>query len=447
MSGLGVRRWRVLAVFALAVAVTAPWAADPAQSSAATTHVAGYELDPSFGHGGAVQIDPPWDDVDQIAVLADGSALLRVGRLNELGQLVSSGVAKLRADGTLDPTFAASSDTPGIVDVGGAWQQLSVMSDGRFFVHMRQYTATGEPDTSFGVDGNIGTEPGVALSAPLVRVVETANHGIVLVVDDFGLDECYVMSIDAAGMLERPFTALPGKCTSAEAVTLPDGTRVVVVQGDTYRLFALTADGHLDASAGGGDGVIDTDLASRFFALTGAVATSEGKVVVLEIDDFDSSLVSRLSLDGTVDTTFGPTGGGGVGVFGLARSLSIDAGDSLTLEVGQSWDFSTQAALVRLTADGRLDWQFNEHGLVAGWLSVDELGLAAQSWAQPAASYGDSGLLISFVVWSAEDQMEHTLLALLRPQQPTPPTPPNPLLLNSGATVTAYPIRLGIVDG
>jgi uncharacterized delta-60 repeat protein len=442
----------MLAVVALTVAVAAPWAPDRVLSSPVTPHVAGYELDPSFGNGGITVLPPMWNTVTQIVVLADGSSLLRVDRINELQQFVSTGVAKLRPDGKLDPTFAASSDTPGVVDVGEAWQRLTVMSDGSFFVHLRRYTATGEPDTAFGVNSYIGTEPGVTLSAGLARLVETTDHGIVLIVGDYGLDECYVMSIDTDGMLEMPtFTALPGMCLRAEAVTMPDGRRVVVAQGDTYRLFPLTADGRLDPAFGGGDGVIDTDLLSRFFGMTAAVATSDGKVVVLEIDDFDASLVQRVGLDGNIDTTFGRGGDGLVTVFGLARSMSIDATDALTLEVGQSWDFFSQAALVRLTVDGWVDWRFNERGVLPGWLSVSELGLAAPSHAQAAAGYGALGLLICYMV-SSENVPAHTMLALLRPQlsppPPPPPVPPEPtaLLLNSGATVTAYPIRLGVVE-
>jgi hypothetical protein len=181
-------------------------------NSAAGAQVHSYELVNSFGRGGLVDFDSS-STIRQLQTLPDGSVLVVLDRYDTLGQYVSR-IAKLRPDGTLDTTFAVTSSTPGFLDVGSAYGSLLVRSAGHLLFGTRQYTASGEVDTSFGVDGYVA-HLGVHLSVRLAAFVETSDHSLVMIAEGIDLNHCYIMSVSATGNLETPYPVLPASCHKA----------------------------------------------------------------------------------------------------------------------------------------------------------------------------------------------------------------------------------------
>jgi uncharacterized delta-60 repeat protein len=230
--------------------------------------------------------------------------------------------------------------------------------------------AVGNADPAFGV-GAARVEVLVPHAAGGFGVEVLADNRIVVLV---GGDT--VLRFAADGTLDPTFGGGDGVASLAgrfaeELAIAPDGR--VVVSGAVYnpeiedvrvRAARLTTAGTLDASFGGGDGVYDGP--SGYF---GAVAVQpDGKVLVTgtvvdpdpENPDDDDTFVMRLRADGTPDPAFG--GGDGIVHVGVGfeqdstGGIAVDAQGRVVVAAVQ---YSTYTfAPYRLKPDGTLDKYF-----------------------------------------------------------------------------------------
>jgi uncharacterized delta-60 repeat protein len=152
------------------------------------------------------------------------------------------------------------------------------------------------------------------------------------------------------------------------------------------------ADGSLDTGFGGGDGIVTTSISAGDDKAHGLALQADGKIIVVGETSGNGKdfAVLRYNADGSLDTSFG--GGDGIvttdfagGSFDVAYRVVVQA-DGRIVVGGASGSGTTDFAVARYLADGSLDTSFSGDGKqtvdLAG--SVDEgFGLALDA---PAAS-------------------------------------------------------------
>jgi uncharacterized delta-60 repeat protein len=121
-----------------------------------------------------------------------------------------------------------------------------------------------------------------------------------------------------------------------------------------------TADGVLDTSFGGGDGIVTTPVGNGYDSAAGAAIDSAGRIVVAgssyRVDQYDF-VVARYTSTGVLDASFG-TGGIVTTDFGLGSSLAegvaVDSDDRI-VAVGAAYNGSDYVfAVARYNTDGSL---------------------------------------------------------------------------------------------
>ncbi|MEZ6095169.1 MAG: delta-60 repeat domain-containing protein [Pirellulaceae bacterium] len=216
-------------------------------------------------------------------------------------------------------------------------------------------------------------------------------------------------------------------------VVQPDGKVLVGVYnggsnnlaGD-YALIRYNADGSLDTTFGGGDGVVKLDPS---FGLgndgLGEIALqSDGKIVVsgyIRNGSFYALGLSRFNSDGTIDTTFG--GGDGVVVTPVGSSdygfqMEIQSDGKLVVAGRLNNNFG----VVRYDSNGVLD---RHYGMVA-WATSPPTGLAAPTtrgmWLSnrmERLSWPDMGWLVARInsVWCGTTAMARWTRPSVHPER------------------------------
>ncbi|WP_298622295.1 DUF4347 domain-containing protein, partial [uncultured Zoogloea sp.] len=154
-----------------------------------------------------------------------------------------------------------------------------------------------------------------------------------------------------------------------------------------FLLMRYNVDGTLDTSFGGGDGMVTTAIGSGDDEAHAVALQSEGRILVAGFTQNglhrDFALVRYLA-DGTLDTSFG--GGDGIVTTDLGGGSGDEAWSMVVQTDGRIVLGGTSAsnfALVRYNTDGSLDTSFSGDGMVsvdiAGGSSDNGYGLALQS--------------------------------------------------------------------
>lgn len=289
-------------------------------------------LDPRFGTGGITMIDLGSEqDLASAVAIGPGGEIIVVGETFRGATGHDSAVARLRPDGSLDPTFADEgrliwplSTTHTLDDRARA---ITVDSFGRIVVagyrntgypgwedtYVARLTPEGDPDATFGTNG-----------------VVTSNAG--------GNEFPRWVALDA---LDR---IVVGLACSFDACLVRHGP-----------------DGAPDVTFGGGGAVV-LDLGGIDEALDFALQP-DGKILVVgSTHSPDRKIaVARVDAVGTFDPTFGVTG---VVTVDLgpgeeeARAIAFGPDESIYLAGGSHSGTSSALAIVRLDRDGRRDPTF-----------------------------------------------------------------------------------------
>ena len=257
-----------------------------------------------------------------------------------------------------------------------------------------RYNMDGSLDASFGGgDGKVTTSLSLS-SADIAYSVTLQPDGKILVAGEIyqgTTSDFALVRYNADGSLDTTFGGGDGIVTTPIGAGSEDGTSVAVqsdgkilVAGfsdngtdNDFAVVRYNADGSLDASFGGGDGIVTTSVGLSHDQASGMQILSDGKILVsgttVTSGNSDFALV-QYNADGTLDTSFG----GGDGIVVTAASSGTDQALSLAVQsdgkilvggysaVGGSWDFT----VVRYNADGTLDTSFSGDGIATAALGA-----------------------------------------------------------------------------
>lgn len=301
-------------------------------------------LDSAFGSGGIVITDFSGGDdyARDVAVQTDGKIILGGSSDGEFG------LARYRADGTLDSTFGTGGFvTTAVTSDQDVIRGIVIRNDGRIVVTgfcgssgaydfcLARYRPNGALDTTFGSEGLVITDIGASDESrgilitsggklvvcgftQMVRgtqdmvlarynangTLDTTWDGDGIAVTDFGAsDVCRAMALQGNG-----------KVVAAGYTGVGGGAPAMPGEGDGEKgpsdaaLARYNTNGSLDATFGTGGKVI-TDLQGEE-KFRGVALQADGKIVGaghigLMTDDF---LVVRYNTDGSLDTSFGSAG-------------------------------------------------------------------------------------------------------------------------------------------
>jgi uncharacterized delta-60 repeat protein len=313
-------------------------------------------LDASFDPGAG-----PNGWVRGSALQPDGKLLLG-GAFSEVAGQPALRVARLAADGSLDPTFVSTAEPYGVV-----WA-LASQADGKLLIggdftsvggidqrRLARLTSAGTHDLSYNAGSGADN---------IVRAIALKPDGKALLGGQFtrfnGTPFSRLVQVDANGVVDPSFD--PGAGVNYVVLALahqPDGKSLVVgaiwdYDGAPARsIVRVNADGSRDTSFDAGTGAYPS---SPF-----AVALQpDGRIVLggsfFTFDGHPRESVVRLLSDGSVDPSFTTAGGGASGV----SAVVVQPDGRILIGGGfTSYGGVTRNCIARLFADGSLDMSFN----------------------------------------------------------------------------------------
>jgi uncharacterized delta-60 repeat protein len=287
--------------------------------------------DPSFGTGGVVVV-APLGTAGAVAVAADGTIV--VAGSGSDGTAATFLVARLTANGALDAGFAGDGVATTAIGAAASARAVALATGGGIVaagytgatadVAVARYLADGTLDTAFGGDGIVTTSASTSI------------------------EEARAVAIDATGRVLIAGTA--GQAT-------PTDSGAIVIRYE--------ADGDLDPTFGGGDGIALVDVVNRADGFVGLHVRADGRIVAAGAHGNDGSEVVRFLADGTLDATFGTGGTADPALdFGSPEALAV-AGDGSIHVAATHFDFAGdrgELAASRMSELGVLDTGYGSGG-------------------------------------------------------------------------------------
>lgn len=337
-------------------------------------------LDPTFGSNGLVTTDVNGYDVaTDVAIQNDGKIII-VGGNNNDGVMV-----RYNTDGTLDASFGNSgiiTETLGVpypfsgIALSGSKILVVGKADNvgnQDFALLRYNASDGSLDTTFDGDGIVlddvssgGVDWAYSLAVqPDNKIVVVGESGSGIAVVRYTADGVRDNSFGNNGLVSL------NEDKALDVALQTDGKIVVAVKGITeFTTIRLNINGTLDTSFDG-DGIARTDFGGAGFETAYGVAIqTDGKIVSVGSSkvnagssDFDFDMaVTRLNIDGSIDTSFGTNGIVLYGPDSLdeASDVAIGTGDKIIV-VGYAPGFT----VLQYNSDGTLDNNFGNQGVVS----------------------------------------------------------------------------------
>jgi uncharacterized delta-60 repeat protein len=295
-------------------------------------------LDPTFGSGGKRTIDFGGDDEGVY-----GAALQPDGKIVLAGDShLTPAVARLKANGSLDTTFATGGKKTFSWGALGRVTAVLVAPNGKLVlagfsgpeggnVQVARLNANGKLDTTFGTGGIAAVDFG---GDDFGEAAARQADGRILVAGRSTAAGAIVARLRATGALDPDFggdgrVALPGGGSASAVLVQPD--RKIVVAGNASGSGAMTVtrlmpDGSLDTGFGTG-GTATIDFGALADLAAGAALQADGRIVVAGYtQSAEDVAVARLNANGSPDATFGAAGKAtvdfGAATFGNAVALA-----------------------------------------------------------------------------------------------------------------------------
>lgn len=403
-------------------------------SSSAQTQVDG-TLDLSFAGGGAARIafDRPGtnfrDYARALTIQPDGKIVV-VGSAEEAGAGSNAAVARLDADGAIDPSFGGGLFTFGVADNDWATDVLVEPSGSTLVAIVRQngsayeysiyrWSATGAFESSIGLGPGTGVGPMMSLARdPISGKVlvawnffdgQNAAIRVVRLEQNLSLDPGYgsggSRDIEAAG-------GLPTYLSDIEA--MPDGRLVLAAHasvpagGQDFLIARLSSAGAPDSTFGSqGLSLVPIDLVVNGSDEPVALALDAlGRILVCGSADeaqFSgaAAVLIRVDSNGSVDP--GWNGGEPLVVADTNGTDSMNGvavqSDGKVVVAGRVNDPSPQFFAARFAPDGTADWSFGSFGV----FRQDFPGSPDLDFPFALALQGGRPILAGLAEWSAPD--------------------------------------------
>ena len=293
-----------------------------------TRHNPDGSLDSGFGSGGLATVSfstPASVGFHELMVRDDGKIVIAGTDHKAFFPLTTDGLfARLNADGSLDTTFSGDGKLRIVNHVPNAG---AVLADGSLVITttqnggnplIRKFTPAGDPHPFFG--GGDGIAPFPPFDGPRA-LLALADGRFVVAFREVG-DESALARYEADGDLDLTFGGGDGVVKSGfqptfveELIAQPDGKLIMV--GDTpgvtpdFSVVRFTPDGVLDTGFGGGDGLVTEDFGQSEIARD-IVLQPDGKLVVAgnsmngPFDDTGGNFaLARYTPAGEPDPSFG----------------------------------------------------------------------------------------------------------------------------------------------
>ena len=277
----------------------------------------------------------PNNAVYAMVLQADGKAIIG-GEFTAVGSAPRNRIARLNSDGTLDTSFnpgagVAGAGTPAVYSValqrdgkvliGGIFDTVSGVSR----IDVARLNADGSLDPTF--------QPGAGLTStnrnfrkPWISAVVAQPDGKTLLGGQFtevdGLSLRNIARLNADGSVDSTFDpglGATGDYASVEAIAVqPDGKIIIggdfdSVNGlDRRALARLNPHGSVDSTLEIGSGVKDIDASGADLSglVTWVIVQGDGKILFggsfLTVDEINRHGLARINGDGSLDGTFGP---------------------------------------------------------------------------------------------------------------------------------------------
>lgn len=382
--------------------------------------------DYSFGDDGLVVHDLSigrFEQVYDVVVQPDGRIVVLVGVLYGVhSDSFAFGLARYNADGTLDRSFGSAQQGLVVIDPTAetdSGHALALQPDGKYVVVggtnvggnwnylVVRYTASGAPDSTFGVGGVITTDLGGSDSAYAVGI--QADGKIVVAGStsgDYGL-----VRYQSNGVIDSSFgtggvvyTDIGANDSVAGLVVLVDG-KIVVGGGNNTgddwnpQLVRYTLTGSLDA-AFGQNGIVAGQLEGVQYMHDMALQP-DGRILLVGRQGNQETadlLAIRYNANGTLDSTFGGAGDAPEGILvrdlhdgeDSARSVALQDNGRIVM-AGGTYDGSYQIAVSRFLENGIPDTSFGNE-LVPG-VATTEVGTVDE--VAGMVRFADGGVLLA----------------------------------------------------
>lgn len=330
--------------------------------------------DTGYGNGEGVM-----GTVRGMALQPDGNVVV-CGEFDRVQGNVRHKVARLNADGSIDPTFVAA------LDYDGYATNVAVQADGKVLVLGYFWMLNGDPAPSLmrlNADGSVDATFTTGWVSEVAEALAIRSDGKILVGGGFatynGSPAPGIVRLNDNGSIDTAFDPGAGLPVNAAVVDIAvfQDDRIIVAGAFTSfdgvprnRIARLLADGALDTTFDPGTGLegqLNLMEGTRAFAV--AVTVTGEVTVVGNFTTYDGSLrngIARINSDGTLDTTFDPGPGANATVMALALRAdgSVIAGGSFEQMGG-----TARNGIVRLLANGNVDTTFDPGiGVDVSWL-------------------------------------------------------------------------------
>jgi uncharacterized delta-60 repeat protein len=286
----------------------------------------------------------------------DGKIII-VGFFTRYNGVGRKGIARINADGSLDPTF-----NPG-TGANGPVESFALQPDGKILIggyftsyngNARNYIARLNADGSLDATFNPGTG-----ASSLVESIVLQPDGKILIGGWFtsynGTARNRIARLNADGSLDATFNPGTGASSTVNSIALqPDGKILIGGSFTSFngmsrdRIARLNADGSLDATFNPGTGASNPVYS---FALQ-----PDGKILIggffTSYNGTSRGRIARLNPDGSLDATFNP----GTGANGDVRSIALQP-DGKIFVAGSFLAFNGTSInnIARLKTTGQLD--------------------------------------------------------------------------------------------
>lgn len=303
----------------------------------------------SAGPGNARFVQGASGTVESIAVLPDGRILIG-GTFAEVGDVVARGVARLRPDGTPDPTFTTGSGFDGFVHAVAALPDGASLIGGDF----THYNGVAVPAlVRLHADGTLDRGFAPTTTPVTVTSIAVAADGTILAggIDDRPTStRPHLVRLAPDGTRDASFPGMNDDITALATQT--DGTLLVGRKHTTAPMTSLSTDGEFP--------VVDPMVHG---STVHAIAVQADDRVIAVGNLAAAQDVVRLRASGFADPTFH-----GSSVYGGGSPHSVTLhGDRIL--VGGSFDAIDGASapgLVRLLENGQRDGSFQTIGVSPG---------------------------------------------------------------------------------